>query len=157
MPDTDDLDEILLEFLVESHENLDQLDRDLVALEQEPDSRALLGSVFRTIHTIKGTSGFLGLPRLERLTHTGENLLSLLRDGELRLDPDITSALLQLVDTVRGILAEIEATGAEAADDHDDLIAVLAALATGDAGKQTELDEPPVVAEPVAATRSSFA
>ena len=60
----DEMDEIVQEFLVESHENLDQLDRDLVALEREPDSRELLASVFRTIHTIKGTSGFLAFRRL---------------------------------------------------------------------------------------------
>ncbi|HWC36551.1 MAG TPA: chemotaxis protein CheA [Mycobacteriales bacterium] len=157
MSGADDLDEILSEFLVESHENLDQLDRDLVALEQEPDSRALLGSVFRTIHTIKGTSGFLGMPHLERLTHHGENLLSLLRDGELRLDPDITSALLQLVDTVRAVLADIEATGSEGDSDHDDLIAQLAALATkpGEASSAADISNDTEVvtpAEPVGET-----
>src|SRR5437016_2040031 len=83
----DDTDEIVGEFLVESLENLDQLDRDLVALEQEPGSRELLSSVFRTIHTIKGTSGFLGFGSLESVTHVGESLLSRLRDGALRLTP----------------------------------------------------------------------
>ena len=72
---------------MESHENLDQLDTDLVALEQEPDSRERLSSIFRTIHTIKGTSGFLAFNRLEAVTHVGENLLSRLRDGELELTP----------------------------------------------------------------------
>ena len=67
----DGLDDIVEEFLVESHENLDQLDRDLVALEQEPDSRERLSSIFRTIHTIKGTSGFLAFNRLEEVTHVG--------------------------------------------------------------------------------------
>ena len=81
-----ELDEIVQEFLVESHENLDQLDSDLLALEQEPGSRALLGSIFRTIHTIKGTSGFLAYGHLEAVTHVGENLLSRLRDGELVAD-----------------------------------------------------------------------
>ena len=73
------------EFLVESHENLDQLDRDLLALEQNPGSRELLAGVFRTIHTIKGTSGFLAFDRLEKLTHVGENLLGRLRDGRIEL------------------------------------------------------------------------
>ena len=85
----EEIDEIVGEFLVESHENLDQLDADLVALEQEPGSKALLGSIFRTIHTIKGTSGFLALHRLEAVTHVGENLLSRLRDGALLLTPAI--------------------------------------------------------------------
>ena len=82
-----EMDEIVHEFLVESHENLDQLDQDLVALEQEPDSRPLLGSVFRTIHTIKGTSGFLAFGQLEKLTHVGEGLLSHLRDGRMVAHP----------------------------------------------------------------------
>ena len=76
-------------FLVESHGNLDQLDADLVALEEEPDSRERLSSIFRTIHTIKGTSGFLAFNRLEEVTHVGENLLSRLRDGELELTPRV--------------------------------------------------------------------
>jgi two-component system chemotaxis sensor kinase CheA len=122
------MDEIVQEFLVESHENLDQLDRDLVALEQEPDSRPLLASVFRTIHTIKGTSGFLAFSELERVTHAGEGLLSLLRDGKLTLDPETTSALLRMVDAVRRILGTIEETGAEGDTDHTELIAELQAV-----------------------------
>jgi two-component system chemotaxis sensor kinase CheA len=106
--------EIIAEFLVESHENLDQLDRDLVALERDPASRELLSSVFRTIHTIKGTSGFLAFTRLERLTHVGENLLARLRDGELRLDSHLAGHLLLMVDTVRELLHRIEATGSDA-------------------------------------------
>ena len=123
-----EMDEIVQEFLVESHENLDQLDRDLIALEQSPGSRDLLGSIFRTIHTIKGTSGFLAYNRLEALTHVGENLLSRLRDGELRLTPELTSALLQMVDAVRGLLAAIEATGEEGDASHEALIARLTEL-----------------------------
>lgn len=80
------LDEIVREFLVESHDNLDQLDSDLVALEVSPGSRDLLSSVFRTIHTIKGTSGFLAFGALERLTHAGESLLVELRDGRRTMD-----------------------------------------------------------------------
>jgi two-component system chemotaxis sensor kinase CheA len=106
-------DEIVQEFLVESHENLDQLDRDLVDLEQQPDSRELLSSIFRTIHTIKGTSGFLAFSHLESLTHVGENLLSRLRDGELTMTPQIASALLRMVDTVRALLAVVEQTGSD--------------------------------------------
>src|SRR5689334_23341509 len=126
-------DEIIQEFLIESHENLDQLDRDLVALEQEPGSHDLLSSVFRTIHTIKGTSGFLAFGRLEALTHAGENLLSRLRDGELSMTPTIADGLLRMVDAVRLLLAVVEATGSDTgADvDLDDLVALLANLASG--------------------------
>ena len=123
----DGLDDIVEEFLVESHENLDQLDTDLVALEQEPNSRERLSSIFRTIHTIKGTSGFLAFNRLEEVTHVGENMLSRLRDGELELTPTRTSVLLQMVDTVRSLLTSIEASGGEGPVDVSAVVAAITA------------------------------
>ena len=123
----DGLDDIVEEFLVESHENLDQLDSDLVALEQEPDSRERLSSIFRTIHTIKGTSGFLAFNRLEEVTHVGENMLSRLRDGELALTPHRTNVLLQMVDTVRALLTSIEANGGEGTVDVSASVAAVTA------------------------------
>jgi two-component system chemotaxis sensor kinase CheA len=117
--------EIVAAFLEESRENLDQLDRDLVALEGNPSDPALLGEVFRTIHTIKGTCGFLGFRRLESLTHAGENLLGALRNGNLRLDAGITTTLLALVDAVRHTLDLIERTGAEGEADHTPVITAL--------------------------------
>ncbi|MGE0881184.1 MAG: chemotaxis protein CheW [Acidimicrobiia bacterium] len=125
----DDLSEVIGEFLVESHENLDQLDSAFVDLERDPTSRTILASIFRTIHTIKGTTGFLGFNKLESLTHQGENLLALLRDGVLRLTPDMTSALLAMVDAVRGMLQEIEDNGHDGPNDFGDLKALLASLA----------------------------
>lgn len=107
------MDEIVRDFLVESYENLDQLDQDLVALEESPGSRELLGHVFRTIHTIKGTCGFLAFGRLEEITHAGESLLSELREGRRTMDQAATDVLLRMVDTIREILASIEASGAE--------------------------------------------
>jgi len=74
-------DDIVREFLVESSENLDLLDRELINLEKDPGNRGMLASIFRTIHTIKGTCGFLGFTKLESVAHVGENLLSKLRDG----------------------------------------------------------------------------
>jgi two-component system chemotaxis sensor kinase CheA len=124
----DEFDEIVREFLVESYENLDQLDRDLVGLEQEPDSRDLLQSIFRTIHTIKGTSGFLAFGKLEALTHAGEGLLAKLRDGGLVLNQERTTGLLDLVDAVRAILAAIEDNGNEGDFDFTDLVARLTGL-----------------------------
>jgi two-component system, chemotaxis family, sensor kinase CheA len=124
----DGLDDIVEEFLVESHENLDQLDADLVALEQEPDSRDRLSSIFRTIHTIKGTSGFLAFNRLEEVTHVGENLLSRLRDGELTLTPHRTSVLLSMVDTVRDLLTSIESSGGEGSVDVSAVVAAISAV-----------------------------
>jgi two-component system chemotaxis sensor kinase CheA len=127
-----ELDEVVREFLVESHEGLDQLDRDLVTLEQRPRDRDLLAGVFRCIHTIKGTCGFLGFSRLEAVSHVGESLLSLLRDGVLVLTPEITSALLQLVDSIRQILAGIETTGQEADADYTALVELLTRLQSPD-------------------------
>lgn len=122
------MDDIVKEFLVESHENLNQLDQDLVALEKDPSSPELLGSIFRTIHTIKGISGFLGFSKLEAVAHCGENLLSKLRDHELLLNADITSGLLTMVDAVRRMLASIEADGNDGEETYDGLIESLARL-----------------------------
>ena len=86
------MDEIVKDFLIESNENLDRLDQELVKLESEPSSKELLASIFRTIHTIKGTCGCLGLGKLESVAHVGENLLSRLRDGQLLMDTEITTS-----------------------------------------------------------------
>jgi two-component system chemotaxis sensor kinase CheA len=125
--------DIVKEFLIESYENLDRLDQDLVTLEKDPSNRETLASVFRTIHTIKGTSGFLAFNRLEALTHKGENLLAKLRDGLLNLTPEITTALLAMVDEVRQMLASIETNGNEGERDHQELIATLARLLNNEA------------------------
>jgi two-component system chemotaxis sensor kinase CheA len=152
-----DLDEVVREFLVESYEGLDQLDRNLVALEQRPGDRELLAAIFRCIHTIKGTCGFLGFGKLESVSHVGESLLSLLRDGRLELTPEITSALLRLVDAVRQILANIEATQAEGDTDYGDLIELLTRLAEQEpeqAQEQTQELESEPGREPAAAAPS---
>ena len=138
----DDDAEIVAEFLVESHENLDQLDRDLVELERTPDSRELLSSIFRTIHTIKGTSGFLAFNRLEALTHVGENLLSRLRDGKMVMTTRTAGALLTMVDTVRALLEAIE-HGAGDADPGVDVESVVSLLERVLAG---DVEEPAAVA-----------
>jgi two-component system chemotaxis sensor kinase CheA len=108
---------------MESHENLDQLDRDLVALEQEPGSRELISRIFRTIHTIKGTSGFLAFSRLETLTHAGESLLSRLRDGVQPVTPETITTLLAMLDGVRALLATIEESNVEGDVDVEAVIA----------------------------------
>ncbi len=131
MDDVDEVDEIVGEFLVESRENLDQLDQDLVALEQDPSSRDLLSSAFRTLHTIKGTSGFLAFGTLESVTHLGESLLSRLREGRMALSPEVTTLLLEMVDAVRSLLARIEATGSEGDDDYGPLVARLSQVLDG--------------------------
>src|ERR1017187_6147469 len=105
--------EVIREFLIESHENLSRLDRELVELEKRPGDTALLASIFRTIHTIKGTCGFLAFTTLERVSHHAESLLSQLRGGERELNPTLVSIILETVDAIRKVLASIESTGEE--------------------------------------------
>jgi two-component system chemotaxis sensor kinase CheA len=118
----EDLGEIIGEFLMESHENLDQIDRDLVVLEQDSGSRDLIARIFRAIHTIKGTSGFLAFTRLETLAHAGESLLSRLRDGVQPVTPTTITTLLATIDGVRNLLASIERDGNEGDVDVDSII-----------------------------------
>lgn len=152
----DDDDEIIREFLVESYESLNQLDQDLVELEDRPRDVDLLSQIFRTVHTIKGTAGFLAFATLERVTHVGENLLVALRDGELVVTKQIASALLQLVDTTREILGRIEATSAEGDATYDELVETLTKLRQGEVteapveiGPVDEAAQAPAAAEPV--------
>jgi two-component system chemotaxis sensor kinase CheA len=119
------MNEVVREFLLETHENLAQLDLDLVTLEKEPTERETLARVFRTLHTIKGTAGFLGFPRLQAVSHAAENLLSSLRSGELVFNPEIASSLLAVVDAIRRSLAAIEQTESEGEDDCSALIQTL--------------------------------
>lgn len=120
-----ELDGIVGDFLVESHENLDAADTDFVELERDPGNREILARIFRMIHTIKGSCGFLGFPKLQALAHSGENLLGQLRDGALQLDEAMTTSLLRMVDEVRAALQRIESTGGEGDPDHAALIAEL--------------------------------
>jgi len=125
------MDDIVKDFLIESAENLDRLDQELVKLESDPSSKPLLDSIFRTIHTIKGTCGFLGFGRLEKVAHVGENLLSKLREGQLVLTSEITSALLAMVDAVRQMLAEIQSSGQDGVQDYATLQEELKRLQEG--------------------------
>src|SRR4051812_12746328 len=113
------MDELTREFLIESQEGLDRMERCLTELETRPDDKGLLADIFRSVHTIKGTTGFLGFSRLEKLAHAGENLLSLLRDGKLAADGEMITGLLQLLDGLRSILKIIETDGHEG-DDADE-------------------------------------
>ncbi|MFN3713490.1 MAG: chemotaxis protein CheW [Alcanivoracaceae bacterium] len=115
-------------FLAESGDNLEQLERDLVELEQQPDNQNRLASAFRAMHTIKGTCGFFGFPRLEALSHALEDVLVALRDGVLQLDPAIASALLEGVDGVRRLLAHIGQHGDDGGADYSHLIGQLQTL-----------------------------
>ncbi|MGE0322417.1 MAG: chemotaxis protein CheW [Polyangiaceae bacterium] len=133
MDQQDETDEIVQEFLTESFEGLDQLDRELVELEEGGEPTARLASIFRTIHSMKGTAGFLGYERLEKVAHAGETLLAKLRDGKLSLDKPIADALLRMVDAVRDLLTQVQESGAETGGDFQPLVEQLLALADGQA------------------------
>jgi two-component system chemotaxis sensor kinase CheA len=122
------MNELLNEFLVESYENMDQYEGSLIELEKDPTSKKLVSAIFRTLHTVKGTCGFLGLSRLEAIAHAGENLLSLVRDGVVSFNQAIASALLATGDAVRAILAQLEKTETEGDVDYSELVALLVSL-----------------------------
>jgi two-component system chemotaxis sensor kinase CheA len=123
-----DMDEIVQEFLVESYEALDRLDGDLLTLERDPNSPDVLASIFRVMHTIKGTCGFLGFQKLERVAHAAESLLGALRDGTLAVNPAIASALLATGDALRQMLGKIERAGTDGDEDFLHLVATLERL-----------------------------
>ncbi|HEV2641532.1 MAG TPA: chemotaxis protein CheA [Candidatus Elarobacter sp.] len=125
------MDDLLKDFLSESTENLARLDQDIVELERDPSNADLLNGIFRAVHTIKGTCGFLGLPRLERVSHAAESVLHLLRTGALGADPRVISDILRAVDVIKAILAALETTGAEPAGDDAALLATLDAWCSG--------------------------
>jgi two-component system chemotaxis sensor kinase CheA len=131
MSDTTELREAIKEFLVESHENLDQLDNDLVGLEKAAAPGEALGRIFRTLHTIKGSCSFLGFPRLEAVAHAGEGLLGKLRDGTVAVGPGVTDVLLRVVDAIRSMLRTIEEEGHDGTATHEKLIQLLQQAAAG--------------------------
>jgi two-component system chemotaxis sensor kinase CheA len=122
------MDELTREFLIESQEGLDRMERCLTELEVRPEDAGLIGDIFRSVHTIKGTTGFLGFKRLEKLAHAGENLLGMLREGKLTANEPITTGLLQLMDGLRSILKIIEADDSEGDGEDTALIARLEEL-----------------------------
>src|SRR4030088_1506987 len=106
---------LLSEFLTETNENISVLDSELVKLEQNPNDPELLGNIFRLVHTIKGTCGFLGLPRLESVAHAGENVLGKVRDGELTVSPAAVSLILESLDCIKRLMGELEANESDPA------------------------------------------
>ena len=140
------MDDIVKDFLIESGENLDRLDQELVQFEADPQSKELVASIFRTIHTIKGSCGFLGFTRLEKVAHAGESLLSRLRDAELSLTAEVTSGLLAMVDAVRHMLSEIQSTGQDGENDYPELLLVLKQLqGAGTKNEATNIQKEQVV------------
>ena len=122
------MDEMLKEFLAEVGEQIEAASTQIVALEREPGDMALIAGIFRLVHTIKGTCGFLGLERLQRVTHAAESLIGALRDGA-KAKPDMVSAPSSPRSiAIKAMLAELEETGTEGAGDDSDVIAALESL-----------------------------
>ncbi len=152
------MDDLLCEFLTETNENLENLDVELVRLEQNPNDPDLIGGIFRLVHTIKGTCGFLGLPRLESLAHAGENVLGNFRDGTQEVSPPAVTLILESLDRIKLLLSVLEETEAEPEGDDADLIGRLDQMyqsgKNGAAGPTTDAveHEPPedVASEPEA-------
>ncbi len=130
MNTTDLQAELLKDLLIESFEGLDRFDRELLLVEQNQHVADTFNSIFRVVHTIKGTAGCLGLHRMERVAHVGENLLSLLRDGQLTPNAELTAGLFAFADALRAMLRCLDQTGAEGETDHGPLLSRLEALAT---------------------------
>src|SRR3981189_1172630 len=121
------MDDLLREFLTETSESLDTIDNQLVRFEQDPNNAKILDNIFRLVHTIKGTCGFLGLPRLEALAHAGETLMGKFRDG-MPVTAEAVTLILSSIDRIKEILAGLEATEAEPEGNDQDLIVKLQAM-----------------------------
>src|SRR5262249_41513172 len=141
------MDDLLREFLTETSESLDTVDNQLVKFEQEPNNAKILDNIFRLVHTIKGTCGFLGLPRLEALAHAGETLMGKFRDG-MPVKAEAVTLILSSIDRIKEILARLEATEAEPEGNDRDLIDQWEAR--GERGRGATADEPQA-AEPASA------
>ncbi|NDC55896.1 MAG: hybrid sensor histidine kinase/response regulator, partial [Alphaproteobacteria bacterium] len=125
------MDDLLRDFLTETNENMAQLDLQLVELEQNPNNPGLLSSIFRLVHTIKGTCGFLGLPRLEKVAHASENVLGKFRDGVLPVTPAAVTLIFRSLDQIKSLLAVLEATEKEPDGNDADLIQALNDMSEG--------------------------
>ncbi len=142
------MDELLGEFLTETNEFLETVDTQLVQFEADPTDSATLNNIFRLVHTIKGTCGFLGLPRLQFVAHAGETLLGKYRDGSLQATPDSVQLVLESIDRIKEILADLEATGTEPDGDDSELIGALERAAEGIVESAPEPTPEPAKPEP---------
>ena len=125
------MDDLLVEFLTETSESLAVIDVELVEFERDPSNAETLQDIFRLVHTIKGTCGFLGLPRLETVAHSAENVLGKFRDGALEVTPGAVTLILSSIDRIKDLLASLEETGSEPEGEDSDLIDQLNATAEG--------------------------
>ena len=145
------MDDLISEFITETSESLGTLDSELVRLEQNPNDTETLGNIFRLVHTIKGTCGFLGLPRLESVAHAGENVLGKIRDNEIEVTPEAISIVLEALDCITGLVEHLEEHMTEPEGDDKDLIKRLNAFAFGGGGDAAGGDEAPDAEDAAAA------
>ena len=141
------MDDLLREFLTETGESLDTVDNQLVRFEQDPTDAKILDNIFRLVHTIKGTCGFLGLPRLEALAHAGETLMGKFRDG-MPVKAEAVTLILSSIDRIKEILAGLEATETEPEGTDEDLIEKLHAMAEGGHHAEAAAEPAPPCAGP---------
>jgi len=137
-------EELLAEFLTESNENLASIEEQLLELESDPANTEILDSIFRVIHTVKGSCGFLGLSGLEKVAHAGENLLGKIRSNKFMTDSDIVSLLLESTDAIKELIAGLEEQGVEPVLDHSSICMRLAAaerLIDGEADAKATVDD----------------
>src|SRR6201985_87698 len=125
------MDDLVREILLETNESLDRVAVELVRFEQEPNNGAILGNIFRLVHTIKGTCGFLALPRLETLAHAAETVMGKFRDG-MPVTADAVTIILTTIDRIKKILEEIEALQQEPGGSDADLIEILGRISRGE-------------------------
>jgi two-component system chemotaxis sensor kinase CheA len=154
---SDEMQEILNDFLTESNEMLEVLDQRFVTLESDPNNTDLLNEIFRAMHSMKGSAGFLGFNHLVDVAHRGENILNKLRQGEMAVSPAIISVILETIDVIKAIMADIRESGT---DNHvateaiaatlDDIIngktGITAAAAATEAAVQSDVETAPTEA-----------
>jgi two-component system chemotaxis sensor kinase CheA len=142
-----DMREIVESFLVETKEILDKLDFDLLELEKRPEDSELLNQIFRSFHTIKGTSGFLGLEKLPEVTHKCEDILNKLRKGELKLSTPLMDGIILGFDTIKELVAKIENDKNEEVDTRNVNLALEALLPNDNAEKFNDDDLAKMIAQ----------
>ena len=143
------MDDLITEFIAEAREGIEALDSELVRFEQAPDNPHLLGEVFRLIHTIKGTCGFLGLVRLQAVAHAAETVLGGFRDGSVSVTQDAVSAVLEAVDVIRSLIEGLATAGVETSGDDQPLIRRLEAATRVSATVEAALVKDPKSAQPL--------
>ncbi|MBV6470470.1 chemotaxis protein CheA [Nitrospirales bacterium NOB] len=150
----DEMQEILNDFLTESNEMLEMLDQRFITLEADPGNKDLLNEIFRAMHSMKGSAGFLGFNRLVDVAHRGENILNKLRQGEMAVVPTVISVILEAIDVIKALMADIRESGTDLHVATDSIAAKLDAIINGQVGESAS---PEVASVPVQAQASSSA